>query len=57
MFRHTLIIQAATPVFAVLPILADQYHGDVKFATDVVVSTSTLFIIVVPILMWLITTI
>lgn len=50
-FRETLIIQAATPSLAVLPILANTYHGDVKFATNIVVSTSVLFIIVVPIIM------
>lgn len=53
MFRKTLIIQAATPSLAVLPILADQYHGDVQFATNMVVATSTLFVIVVPIIMLL----
>ncbi|MGL0749862.1 AEC family transporter [Secundilactobacillus paracollinoides] len=50
-FQQTLIIQAATPSLAVLPILANTYHGDVKFATNIVVSTSVLFIIVVPIIM------
>lgn len=50
-FHQTLIIQAATPSLAVLPILAETYHGDVKFATNIVVSTSVLFIIVVPIIM------
>ena len=50
-FHKTLIIQAATPSLAVLPILADQYHGDVEFATDLVVATSVLFVIVVPVIM------
>lgn len=50
-FQQTLIIQAATPSLAVLPILANTYHGDVKFATNIVVSTSVLFIVVVPIIM------
>lgn len=53
MFRKTLIIQSATPSLAVLPILADQYHGDVQFATNMVVATSTLFVIVVPVIMLL----
>ncbi|NVY97134.1 AEC family transporter [Lactobacillus sp. DCY120] len=53
-FSKTLIIQAATPALAVLPILANTYHSDVKFATNIVVSTSTLFIIVVPIIMGII---
>ncbi|WP_165314739.1 AEC family transporter [Weissella sagaensis] len=52
-FQQTLIIQSATPTLAVLPIMANEYHGDVKFATNVVVSTSVLFIIVVPIIMML----
>ncbi|KRL05367.1 AEC family transporter [Liquorilactobacillus oeni] len=52
-FHQTLIIQAATPSLAVLPILADTYHSDVKFATNIVVSTSILFVIVVPIIMLL----
>ncbi|CAM2829300.1 AEC family transporter [Fructilactobacillus fructivorans] len=50
-FSKTLIVQAATPSLAVLPILAQTYHGDVKFATNIVVSTSVLFIIVIPIIM------
>jgi predicted permease len=50
-FQQTLIIQAATPSLAVLPILANTYHSDVKFATNIVVSTSVLFIVVVPIIM------
>lgn len=51
MFHKTLIIQAATPSLAVLPILADQYHCDVEFATDLVAATSVLFVIVIPIIM------
>lgn len=50
-FQQTLIIQAATPSLAVLPILATTYHSDVKFATNIVVATSVLFIVVVPIIM------
>ncbi|MDF7637926.1 AEC family transporter [Lactobacillus sp. ESL0791] len=53
-FTQTLILQAALPALAVVPILADRYHCDVKFATNLVVSTSILFIIVVPIVMLLI---
>lgn len=34
-----------------LPILASNYHGEVKFATNVVVATSVLFIVVVPVIM------
>lgn len=53
-FTQTLIIQAALPALAVVPILADKFHGDVKFATNIVVSTSVIFIVVVPIVMMLI---
>lgn len=53
-FQKTLIIQSATPALAVLPILANTYHSDVKFATNIVVATSTLFIIVVPVIMGII---
>ncbi|KRN29014.1 L-malate uniport protein [Lactobacillus selangorensis] len=47
----TLIIQSAAPGLAVLPILAGQSHGDVDYATNVVTTSTVLFVIVVPILM------
>ncbi|OIL00215.1 AEC family transporter, partial [Oenococcus oeni] len=47
----TLIIQAAAPGLAVLPILVGQNHGDVEYATNVVTTSTVLFVIVVPILM------
>lgn len=50
----TLIIQSAAPGLAVLPILAGQAHGDVEYATNVVTTSTVLFVIVVPILMALI---
>ncbi|MCH4169683.1 MAG: AEC family transporter [Lactobacillus sp.] len=50
----TLIIQAATPGLAVLPILVGQAHGDVEYATNVVTTSTVLFVIVIPILMQLI---
>ncbi|QEA54242.1 AEC family transporter [Loigolactobacillus coryniformis] len=50
----TLIIQAAAPGLAVLPILAGQSHGDVEYATNVVTTSTLLFVIVVPILMQLV---
>ncbi|MFR0553497.1 AEC family transporter [Loigolactobacillus coryniformis subsp. coryniformis] len=50
----TLIIQAAAPGLAVLPILAGQSHGDVEYATNVVTTSTVLFVIVVPILMQLV---
>jgi len=51
---QTLIVQSATPMLAVLPILANEAHGDVEYATNVVTTSTVLFIIVVPILMSLI---
>ncbi len=54
LMRETFIVQAATPALAVLPILANEAHGDVKYATDIVVMSTVLFIIVVPILMTII---
>ena len=48
---QTLVVQSATPMLAVLPILGAEAHGDVKYATDVVVMSTVLFVVVVPILM------
>lgn len=53
LFQKTLVIQAATPSFAVLPILANEYHSDVKFATNIVAIASVFFVIVVPVIMLL----
>jgi len=50
----TLIVQASAPGLAVLPILADQAHGDVKYATNVVTTSTVLFAVVVPIVMMLV---
>ncbi|MFC6164598.1 AEC family transporter [Lactiplantibacillus dongliensis] len=54
MASQTLIVQSATPMLAVLPILANEAHGDVEYATNVVTTSTVLFIVVVPILMSLI---
>ena len=51
MEKNSFIVQSATPMLAVLPILADQYHGDVKYATNVTTISTVLFIVVVPVLM------
>ncbi len=51
---QTLIVQASAPGLAVLPILADQAHGDVKYATNVVTTSTILFAVVVPVIMMLI---
>ena len=49
--QQTLIVQSATPMLAVLPVLAGEAHGDVEYATNVVVMCTVLFIDVVPVLM------
>ena len=46
----TYVIQSAAPVFAVLPILANEADGDVKYATNVVTTSTILFALVIPIL-------
>lgn len=51
---ETLIVQSATPCLAVLPILANEYHGDVKYATSAVTLTTVFFVIVVPVIMLLV---
>ncbi|GBG93812.1 malate permease [Ligilactobacillus salitolerans] len=51
LMSQTLVVQSATPMLAVLPILANESHSDVKYATDVVVMSTVLFIVVVPVLM------
>ena len=54
LMREKFIVQVATPVLAVAPILANEAHGGVKYATDIVVMSKVLFIVVVPILMTII---
>lgn len=51
---QTLVVQAAAPALAVLPILANESHGDVEYATNLVTTSTILFIVVVPIVMTLI---
>ena len=46
----TYIIQASAPALAVLPILANESNGDVKYATNVVTTSTVLFAIVVAII-------
>ncbi|WP_040975557.1 AEC family transporter [Necropsobacter massiliensis] len=45
----TLILQSSVSALAVLPILANEAKGDVQFATNVVTTSTILFMIVVPI--------
>jgi len=47
----SLIIQSAAPGLAVLPILVGQSHGDVEYATNLVTTSTVLFVVVVPVLM------
>ncbi|AEV95726.1 AEC family transporter [Pediococcus claussenii] len=54
MEMQTLIVQASAPGLAVMPILANEAHGDVEYATNLVTTSTILFIIVVPIVMTLI---
>lgn len=49
--KNSFIVQSATPMLAVLPILAAEYHGDVEFATNITTISTVLFIVVVPVLM------
>lgn len=49
----TFIVQAAAPALAVMPILANVSHGDVKYATNVVTTSTLLFVIVIPIILML----
>ena len=44
----TLIVQSSVSALAVLPILASEAKGDVRFATNVVTTSTILFMIVVP---------
>jgi len=52
--RRTVIVQAAVPALTVLPILADEGKGDVEYATNVVTTSTILFIAVIPVVMLLV---
>ena len=47
----TFVIQSAAPVFAALPILTNQTEGDIEYATNVVTTSTILFVLVIPVLM------
>ena len=47
----TFVIQAAAPVFAALPIFTNETKGDIGYSTNVVTTSTILFILVVPLLM------
>ena len=50
---QTYVIQSATPVAAVLPILVNEGKGDLPYATSLVTLSTVLFIIVIPLYMQL----
>ena len=47
----TFVIQSSAPVFAALPILTNQTEGDIGYATNVVTTSTILFVVVIPVLM------
>ena len=46
----TFIVQSAVPALAVLPILVNEAKGDVEYATNVVTTSTILFVIVIQII-------
>lgn len=53
LLKQVLVIQAATSMPTVLPMLARQAGGDVQYATNIVTTSTLLFAIVSPVLMGL----
>lgn len=51
MVTITFMVQTALPVMAVLPILANEFGGDVPYATSLVTISTILFVIVIPVIM------
>lgn len=51
--KQVLVIQAATSMPTVLPMLARQAGGDVQYATNIVTTSTLLFVVVSPVLMGL----
>lgn len=54
METKTFIVQSAVPGLAILPILANEAKGDVEYATNVVTTSTLLFVLVIPIVIMLI---
>lgn len=50
----TLIMQAAVPALTVLPVLANEGKGDVRYATSIVALSTILFVVAAPIVMMVI---
>ena len=44
----TYIVQSSLPIMAVLPIMANEAHGDVRYATSMVTASTVLFAAVIP---------
>ena len=53
----TLIMQAAVPALTVLPVLANEGHGDVRYATGIVALSTILFVVAAPAVMMIISVI
>ena len=51
----TFVVQSAGPVIAVLPIVANEAKSDLPFATGLVMISTILFVVVIPIIMELLT--
>ena len=51
--KETLIVQSATPALAILPVLAASSHGDTQYATNVVTTSTLLFVFIIPIIMFI----
>ncbi len=54
LLKQTLIVQAAVPALTILPILAAEAKGDVTYATNIVTTSTILFVLVIPFIMLLI---
>lgn len=50
MLKEMLWIQASTPMLVVLPILAAEYNADSEYATDLVTTSTVMFIVILPIM-------
>lgn len=51
--QRTFLVQSTVPTLVIMPILAAEAHGDVDFATNVVTITTVLFIIVLPVILFI----
>lgn len=49
----TLLMQSAVPALALLPVMANEAKGDVVYATNLVTTSTLLFILVAPFMDWL----